>query len=52
MSYYNEIKNKLIVKEKLNVIDFVKNPILIKNSNKYEVLSERILQKHIPSFLK
>ncbi len=42
-----ETKNKLIVEEKLNVVDFVKNPILIKNSSNYEMISESILQKLI-----
>ena len=36
--------------------DLIKNPIIIKNSNNYEVISEKILQKlileDIPSFLK
>lgn len=40
-------KNKLINKNEVSVVDFVKNPILIKNSNNYENISERILQKLI-----
>lgn len=56
MNYYKEIKNKLITKEKTRVKDLVKNPIIIKNNNNYEVISEKILQKlileDIPSFLK
>ena len=40
-------KNKLITKEKSNIIDFIKNPIVIKNSNNYEIISEKILQKLI-----
>ena len=48
-------KNKLIQKRNSNVIDYVKNPILIKNSNKYDTFSEKVLQKlileDIPSFL-
>jgi len=48
-------KEKLINKEKVMVSDFVKNPILIKNSHNYEEISESILQKlileDIPSFL-
>ena len=40
-------KNKLITKEKYSVVDFVKNPILIKNTNNYEIISEKILQKLI-----
>ena len=49
-------KLKLINKEEFKVQDFVKNPILIKNSNNYKVISEKILQRlileDIPSFLK
>ena len=52
----NITKEKLINKEKTNIIDFIKNPIVIKNNNKYEEFSEKILQKlileDIPSFLK
>ena len=40
-------RNKLINKEKSNVADFVKNPIMIKNSNKYDIFSEKVLQKLI-----
>lgn len=40
-------KNKLINKIENNVVDFVKNPILIKNGNNYENISEKILQKLI-----
>lgn len=51
-----ETKNKLINKEKLNIIDYMKKPIIIKNSNNYDAISEKILQKlileDIPSFLK
>jgi len=51
-----ETKNKLIVNEESKVIDFVKNPIIIKNSNSYDIVSEKMLQKlileDIPSFLK
>jgi len=49
-------KNKLISKEKSTVVDFVKNPIIIKNNNNYEIISEKILQKlileDIESFMK
>ena len=49
-------KNKLINNGELNIIDSVKNPILIKNSNNYEEISEKILQKiileDIESFMK
>lgn len=40
-------KDKFILKEKLTVVDFVKNPIIIRNSNNYEIISEKILQKLI-----
>ena len=40
-------KNKLTRQDKPNIVDFVKNPILIRNSNKYEVFTEKILQKLI-----
>ena len=50
------IKNKIISKDESNIVDFVKNPILIKNSNKYGIFSEKVLQKlileDIPTFLK
>ena len=49
-------KNKLVNKLETNVIDFVKNPILIKNGYKYENISEKLLQKlileDITSFMK
>ena len=49
-------KNKLIKQDESNVVDFVKNPIVIKNSNKYDIFSEKVLQRlileDIPSFLK
>ena len=35
-------KNKLLNQAKQNVVDFVKNPIKIKNDNKYDILSEKI----------
>ena len=51
-----DTKNKLITKEVNKVDDFIKNPILIKNNNNNEIISEKILQKlileDIPSFLK
>ena len=40
-------KNKLINKEESNIIDFVKNPIIIKNNTNYEIISEKVLQKLI-----
>jgi len=50
-----ETKSKLIKQEENNIIDFVKNPIMIKNNN-FEIVTEKILQKlileDISSFLK
>lgn len=40
-------KNKLIKKEKSEVKDFVKNPIIIKNSYNYSEISEKILKQLI-----
>lgn len=40
-------RNKLIKNEKFSIIDFVKNPIQIKNSNNYEIMTENILQRLI-----
>lgn len=40
-------KNRIINKKGSNIVDFVKNPILIKNSNKYNIFSEKVLQKLI-----
>ena len=52
----DETKNKLIAQEPSAVIDFIKNPIIIKNRNNYDVVSEKVLQQlileDIPSFLK
>lgn len=51
-----ETKNKLEIKESPKVKDLIKNPIMIKNNNNYQIISEKILQKlileDIPSFLK
>ena len=51
-----ETKNKLIEKKESNIVDFVKNPIMIKNNNNYEILSEKVLQTlilaDIESFMK
>ena len=48
-------KEKLISNEEPKVNDFIKNPILIKNSYNYKEISEKILQKLIledmPNFL-
>ena len=50
-----ETKSKLTAKRESNIVDFVKNPIQIKNSNNYQIISEKILQKlileDIPAFL-
>lgn len=50
-----ETKNKIITRNKYSVVDFVKNPVLIKNNYNYEEISEKVLQKmileDIPSFL-
>ena len=40
-------KAKLINHDESNIIDFVKNPIIIRNSSKYEIFSEKVLQKLI-----
>ena len=52
----DETKSKLINNEDNNVVAFVKNPILIKNSFNYENISEKLLQKlileDITSFMK
>ena len=48
-------KEKLVKKEESNIIDFVKNPILIENKYNYEIISEKTLQQlileDVPSFL-
>ena len=40
-------KLKLIKKEKLEVQDTIKNPIIISNKSNYEIVSEKVLQKLI-----
>ena len=40
-------KTKLISNEQLLLLDLVKNPILIKNTNKYTEISEKVLQQII-----
>ena len=51
-----DTKSKMINNEDYNAVDFVKNPILIKNSNNYSEISEKVLQKlileDISSFMK
>ena len=48
-------KEKIISKVNNKIEDYVKNPIIIKNNNNYEEISEKILQQmileDIPSFL-
>lgn len=39
--------NKVNKKEESKVQDFIKNPVIIKNPNNYEVISERILKRLI-----
>lgn len=50
-----DTRNKLNQDES-TIIDFVKNPILIRNSNKFDIFSEKVLQKlileNIESFMK
>ena len=51
-----ETKNKLINKEESKVEDFIKDPIIIKNPNNYEIISEKSLKmlilEDIESFMK
>ena len=52
----NTTKIKLIENKEQNIKDLIKNPIVIKNTNNYEIINEKVLQKiileDIPSFLK
>jgi len=52
----DETKNKIIKEEKLDVKDLVPNPILIKNKNNIEIVTEKVLHnlilEDIPSFMK
>ena len=43
----NETKNKIIKEEKLEVKDLVPNPILIKNTNNIEIITEKVLHNLI-----
>ena len=49
-------KRKIIRKEETTINDFIKNPIIIRNANNYDVISEKVLQKlileDIESFMK
>ena len=51
-----ETKNKLMYSEKLDVKDLVPNPILIKNKNNIEIITEKVLHhlilEDIESFMK
>ena len=51
-----DTKSKLINKDEEFVVDFVKNPLHIKNIKNYEIITEKVLQKlileDIPFFLK
>ena len=40
-------KNKLINQQESKIVDFIKNPITIRNNNNYEIFSEKVLQKLI-----
>ena len=42
-----ETKNKLIAKEEHQINDFIKNPILIRNSYNYEKITEKVLKQLI-----
>ena len=50
-----ETKEKLMSNDKQEITDYIKNPIIIQNKNRYEEISEKVLQKiileDIPSFL-
>ena len=52
----NITRDKLITRKEVSVIDYVKNPIMIKNSYNYTEVSKKILQKlileYIESFMK
>ena len=51
----DDTKRKLIEQRNTNIVDFVKDPIFIKNNDNYDSFSEKALQKmileDIPSFL-
>ena len=52
----DKTKEKLISSKETSVVDFVKNPIIIKNTSNKEIISEKVLQniilENIPAFLK
>ena len=51
-----EAKEKIKKDDKQEITDYIKNPIMIQNKNRYEEISEKLLQRiileDIPSFLK
>ena len=51
----DKTKEKLISSKETSVVDFIKNPIAIKNATNKEIISEKVLQKvileDIPNFL-
>ena len=51
----DDTKSKVVNRDKTVIADFVKSPIIIHNNKKYEIISEKVLQKlileDIPSFL-
>ena len=51
-----EAKEKIKKDDKQEITDYIKNPIMIQNKNRYEEISEKVLQRiileDIPSFLK
>ena len=51
----DETKEKLISLQETSVVDFIKNPIAIKNTTNKEIISEKVLQniilEDIPAFL-
>ena len=54
--YIKYLLLKFISKQKIKVEDLIKNPIVIRNSFNYEIISEKMLQKlileDIPFFLR
>ena len=42
-----ETRNKLVRNEEVKVQDLIKNPIIIRNSDNYEIISEKLLQRLI-----
>lgn len=43
----NDTKSKLIKYQQTSIIDFIKNPIIIRNNKNYKCISEKIIQKII-----